>query len=84
MDVLQLVLGGHRQINRRTDKRMLPNPSPSFVKPVKSAKLEHRQILFTMYREIRPFKFIYGKNDKSSSHNGTIQLKNLFFCPVQS
>ncbi len=29
----------------------------------------------TMYRGIRPFKFIYGKNDKSSSHNGTIQLK---------
>ncbi len=29
----------------------------------------------TMYRGIRPFKFIYGKNDKSSSHNGTIKFK---------
>ncbi len=38
----------------------------------------------TMYMQIWPSEFIYGKNINSGSYNWTIQLKYLFFCPVQS
>ncbi len=38
----------------------------------------------TMYRQIWLSEFFYEKNVISGSYNWTIQLKYLFFCPVQS